>query len=104
MLGAAGRPRHTTRPQLPFLRERFSAEDSSQAQAEALRAMGRVGDRSQLPVLREASRQESHQNVVRRAAEWAIQEIEGGVEAVRGARDEARLGSAVTLSGEPPRG
>ncbi|MFG1691562.1 HEAT repeat domain-containing protein, partial [Gemmatimonadota bacterium] len=63
--------------QVQFLRDRFTADDSYQVQAEALRAIGRVGDRRQLPFLREASQMRSHQDVVRRAAEWAIEEISG---------------------------
>ena len=61
-----------------FLQDRFTADDSYQVQAEALRAIGRIGDRRQLSFLREASQMESHQDVVRRAAEWAIEAISGG--------------------------
>ena len=64
--------------QVQFIRDRFTADDSYQVQAEALRAIGRTGDRRQLPFLREASQMESHQDVIRRAAEWAIEEISGG--------------------------
>jgi len=60
-----------------LFRERFSADDSYQAQAETLRSIGRTGDRSQLPFLREALAVPSHQNVIRQAAEWAIAEISG---------------------------
>jgi len=72
-IGALGDP-----GQIPFLRERFRADDSYRVQAEVLSSIGRVGDRSQLDFLREASRQPSHQDVVRIAAEGAIREIEGG--------------------------
>jgi aminopeptidase N len=58
-----------------FFRDRFTRDDSYQVQAEALRAIGRSGGRGQLPFLREASMVESHQDVIRLAAEWAIEEI-----------------------------
>lgn len=58
-----------------FLRDRFAEDDSYQVQAEALRAIGTVGDRSQLTFLREAARTPSHQDVIRRAAEWATEEM-----------------------------
>ncbi|MFC1662516.1 HEAT repeat domain-containing protein, partial [Gemmatimonadota bacterium] len=58
-----------------FFRDRFTQDDSYQVQAEALRAVGRSGGPGQLPFLRDASRVESHQEVIRLAAEWAIQEI-----------------------------
>ena len=63
--------------QVAFFQERFAADDSYQVQAEALRAIGRTGDRSHLPFLREASRVASHQDVIRRAAEGAMEEISG---------------------------
>jgi len=62
-----------------FFKERFGQDDSYQVQAEALRAVGRSGDRTQLPFLRDASELPSHQNVIRQAAEWAIQEISKGI-------------------------
>jgi aminopeptidase N len=58
-----------------FFRERFTADDSYQVQAEALRAIGQTGDRSQLDFLRQASEMPSHRDVIRRAAEWAIEQI-----------------------------
>jgi len=58
-----------------FFRERFTADDSYQVQAEALRAIGRSGNRDQLPFLSEASQMSSHQDVIQQAAEWAIEEI-----------------------------
>jgi aminopeptidase N len=60
---------------VPFFRERFAADDSYQVQADALRAIGRTGDVSQLGFLRQASEMPSYRDVIRRAAEWAIEEI-----------------------------
>jgi HEAT repeat protein len=44
-------------------------------QAESLRAIGRSGDRSQLPFLEEALEMPSPSDVIRKAAEWAIEKI-----------------------------
>jgi aminopeptidase N len=63
---------------VPFFRSRFEADDSYQVQAEALRAIGRSGDRSQLGFLRHASQMPSYRDVIRRAATWAIEELGGG--------------------------
>jgi len=51
---------------------------SRPVQAETLRAVGRSGDRRQLPFLREALETPSHQDVIRQAAEWAIEELSKG--------------------------
>ncbi len=58
-----------------FFRERFEKDDSYLAQAEALRSIGKCGDRSQLVFLEEAAKMESPRNVIRRAAEAAIAQI-----------------------------
>jgi len=63
---------------VPFFRARFVDDDSYQVQAEALRAIGRTGDLSQLEFLRQASAMQSHRDVIRRAATWAIEELAGG--------------------------
>jgi aminopeptidase N len=63
---------------VPLFRSRFDADDSYQVQAEALRAIGRSGDRSQLAFLRRASEMASYRDVVRQAALWAIEELGGG--------------------------
>ena len=60
---------------LPFYRERFSLDDSYLARAEALRAIGICGDRSQIPFLEQAMKMSSPRNVLGNAAEWAIGEI-----------------------------
>ncbi|MGD2218182.1 MAG: HEAT repeat domain-containing protein, partial [Gemmatimonadales bacterium] len=60
---------------VPFFHERFADDDSYQVQAEALRAIGRTGDVSQLGFLQQASEMPSPRDVIRRAAEWAIEQI-----------------------------
>jgi aminopeptidase N len=60
-----------------FLQDRFEIDDSYQVQAEILRSIGRLGDRRQLRFLRRAAGQPSHRDVVRQAAERAIEEISG---------------------------
>jgi aminopeptidase N len=62
----------------PFFRERFRQDDSYLVQAEALTAIGRSRDREQLPFLREAREVPSHQDVIRRAAEGAIELLSRG--------------------------
>ncbi|MFC1790916.1 M1 family aminopeptidase [Gemmatimonadota bacterium] len=60
---------------IEFFQDRFGQDDSYLVQAEALRAIGRTGDRRQLPFLSEALGLPSHQDVIRQAAEWAMEEI-----------------------------
>ena len=62
---------------VPFFRERFLSDSSYQVQAEALRAIGRSGNQDQIDFLRQASGVDSPRDVIRAAAEWAIEEIEG---------------------------
>jgi aminopeptidase N len=59
-----------------FFEERFRQEDSYKVQAEALRALGKCGDRSSLPLLREAAAMRSPRNIIRNAAEWALGTIQ----------------------------
>ena len=61
---------------VPFFRERFLSDSSYLVQAEALRAIGRSGDEDQIDFLRQASQVDSPRDVIRAAAEWAIEEIE----------------------------
>jgi len=61
---------------VPFFRERFLSDSSYLVQAESLRAIGRSGDEDQIDFLRQASRVDSPRDVIRAAAEWAIEEIE----------------------------
>ncbi len=58
-----------------FFRKRFNEDDSYLAQAEALRAIGKCGDRSQLSFLKKAVQMKSPRNVLQRAANWAIKKI-----------------------------
>jgi aminopeptidase N len=60
---------------IPFFQERFGQDDSYLVQAEALRAIGKSGDGRHLNFLREAVGVPSHRDVIREAAEWAIEEI-----------------------------
>ncbi|HBY60141.1 MAG TPA: aminopeptidase, partial [Solibacterales bacterium] len=59
-----------------FLAERFRREDSYLAQAEALRALGRTGDRTQVPLLREAALMKSPRGILQRAAEEALRQLQ----------------------------
>jgi len=45
------------------------------SEAETLKAIGWSGDRSQLPLLREASKMQSSRDIIRSAAAWAIERI-----------------------------
>jgi len=58
-----------------FFMERFNQDDSYAAQAEALRSIGKCGDRSHLSFLRNAAEMASPRNVIQRAADWALKEI-----------------------------
>ncbi|MEK7727795.1 MAG: M1 family aminopeptidase [candidate division KSB1 bacterium] len=60
-----------------FFEERFAREDSYLAQAEALRAIGKCGDKSVLPFLERAGKMKSPRDVIRNAAEAARREIAG---------------------------
>jgi aminopeptidase N len=64
------------RSEAGFLAERFRVEDSYVAQAEALRAIGRSGDRSQVELVREAARMKSPRGILQRAAEEALRQLQ----------------------------
>ncbi len=72
VLGETGDPAF-----IPFFQERFRRDDSYLVQAETLTAIGRSGDRDQLPFLREALEVPSHRDVIRQAAERAIEALSG---------------------------
>ncbi len=72
---------------VPFFRERFENDDSYLVQAEALRSIGRCGNRSQLPFLEKAAKLNSPRNVIKVAAEIAIKTI--------GEKDSAASSTAV---------
>lgn len=60
---------------VPFFRECFENDDSYLVQAEALRSIGKCGNRSQLPFLEKATKLNSPRNVIKIAAEIAIKTI-----------------------------
>jgi aminopeptidase N len=60
-----------------FFKERFEADDSYLAQAEALQSIGKCGDQSQIPFLEEAAKIKSYRNIIERTAESAIKTIKG---------------------------
>ncbi|MFC1556229.1 HEAT repeat domain-containing protein, partial [candidate division KSB1 bacterium] len=60
---------------IPFLIDQFSKDDSYVAQAEILRSIGKCGDRTQISFLKDVSTMESPRDVIKRAAEWAINEL-----------------------------
>ncbi|HEC61647.1 MAG TPA: aminopeptidase [bacterium] len=61
-----------------FFKERFQKENSYVAQAEALRSLGKCGDRSQISFLKKAANMGSPRNVIKRAADWALKELMKG--------------------------
>ena len=61
-----------------FFRKRFKEDNSYLAQAEALRSLGKCGDRSQLSFLQEAAGMTSPRDVIKRAAAWAREKIKSG--------------------------
>ena len=58
-----------------FYEERFNTDDSYRAQAEALRSIGKTGDRDKRAFLEEARGMKSPRNIIRSAAEWALEQI-----------------------------
>ncbi len=58
-----------------FFQERFENDDSYLAQAEALRSIGKCGNRASMDYLQNAARMKSPRRVIRRAAEWAMEQI-----------------------------
>jgi len=61
-----------------FFKECFNSDDSYIAQAEALRALGKTGDKKQVDFLKKAATLPSHQNIIRNAALEALKQL--GVE------------------------
>ncbi|MFO7980563.1 MAG: M1 family aminopeptidase [Candidatus Aminicenantes bacterium] len=55
-----------------FFKARFQKEDSYLAQAEALRALGKTGDKSQIPFLKKAMDIPSYRDIIKKAAEEAL--------------------------------
>lgn len=60
---------------IPFFKEQFKKDDSYLVQAEALRAIGKCGDRSQRSFLNNAAKMKSPRNVIQRAVDWAVAEL-----------------------------
>ncbi len=60
---------------VPFFEECFEKEDSYTAQAEVLRSIGKCGDRSHIGFLKDAAEMNSPRDVLKRAAEWAMNEL-----------------------------
>lgn len=58
-----------------FFEERFEKDDSYIARAEALRAIGKAGVKSSAPMLEKAARLDSPRDIIKTAAEWALQQI-----------------------------
>ena len=58
-----------------FFRERFNKDDSYLAQSEALSSLGMCGDRSQIPFLEKAAKMSSPRDLIKRAANQAIELI-----------------------------
>lgn len=58
-----------------FFQEHFARDDSYVAQAEALRSIGKSGNQAQLSFLENAATMSSPRDVIKRAAEWAIEEL-----------------------------
>ena len=61
---------------VPFFKDMFRKDASVRVRAEALRALGVTGDASLVPFLRESAAIPSHQNLIRRAAEEALKQLE----------------------------
>lgn len=59
-----------------FFKQRFEADESYVAQAEALRALGTAGGADDLPFLRQAQAMVSPRDIIKAAAEQAIRAIE----------------------------
>ncbi len=58
-----------------FFKDQFKKDDSYVAQAEALRSIGKCGNRSQISYLENMANMNSPRNVIKRAADWALKEL-----------------------------
>jgi aminopeptidase N len=61
---------------IPFLQKQFSRDDSYAAQAEALRSIGKCGDQSHIAFLKNAAAMNSYRDMIQKAAELALNEIQ----------------------------
>lgn len=60
---------------ITFFKDQFNKENSYVAQAQALRSIGKSGDKSQISFLNNVSKMKSPRDVLKRAAESAIKEL-----------------------------
>lgn len=58
-----------------FFKDQFKTDDSYVAQAEALRSLGKCGNRSQISYLEDVAKMKSPRDVIKRAADWALKEL-----------------------------
>jgi len=58
-----------------FFKDQFKTDDSYVAQAEALRSIGKCGNRSQISYLEDVAKMKSPRDVIKRAADWALKEL-----------------------------
>jgi aminopeptidase N len=63
--------------QVEFYKELYKKDASVRVRAEALRSLGKTGDASLVPFLKQAADVPSRQNMVKRAAEAAVKLLEG---------------------------
>ena len=61
---------------IEFFKDRFRKDTSARARAEALRALGQTGDPAVIPFLTQSASLPSHRDIVKKAAEWALQQIQ----------------------------
>jgi aminopeptidase N len=61
---------------IPFYREMYSNDDSYLVQAEILRSIGKSGDTSERSYLEKMVATDSPRNVIKKAADWAISELQ----------------------------
>lgn len=62
---------------IPFYKDQFDKEDSYLAQAEILRSIGKSGDTTQTSYLQNAGEMNSPRDVLKNAADWAVEELNG---------------------------
>jgi len=60
---------------VPFFKQAFLHDDSYLVQAEALTALGKCGDSSDIPFIENAGNMESPRNIIKRAAQRALEAI-----------------------------
>lgn len=62
-------------PLVPFFKERFANDDSYRAQAAALISIGKCGSLASIPFLKKAAQMKSPLNILKRAADWALEQV-----------------------------